>query len=84
MAEKQIGKVTHFFDKAGVAVIKLSETLNSGDMIKVVKGDAEFEDAVSSMQIDHKPVSSAKAGDEVAVKLSKETKEGAVVFKVEG
>lgn len=83
MAEKSIGKVVHYFDKAMVAVVKLTDNLSTGDTIKVKRGDAEFTDVVASMQIDKEPVSSAKAGTEVAVKISQAAREGAEVFKVE-
>ena len=83
MAEKSIGKVAHYFDKAMVAVVKLTGNLSTGDSIKVKKGETEFTDVVGSMQIDKEPVSSAKAGMEVAVKISQAAREGAEVFKVE-
>lgn len=78
-----IGKVTHWYDKLSVAVIKLGKTLKVGDEIKVKRGDVEFTEAVASMQLDHKSVSSGKSGDEVAVKFSQQAKEGAEVYGVE-
>jgi len=83
MAEKEIGKVIHYFDKAGVAVIKLSDALAAGDTVKIKKGEEEFTEIISSMQIEHEPLQSAKVGNEVAVKISQKTKEGAVVYKIE-
>lgn len=74
---KEIGKVSHWFDKINVAVIKLTGALKVGDTIKVTRGENEFEETVSSMQIDHTAVQSGKKGDEVAIKLSGKTKEGA-------
>ena len=81
--EKEVGKVTHWYDKAGVAVLDLSSALKIGDKVKVKKGEEEFEETLSSMQVDHKNVSSAKKGDEVAVKFSQKAKEGAVIYKTE-
>ena len=83
MAEKEIGTITHWFDKIGVAVIKLSGALAVGDRIKIKRGDEEFEDTVSSMQIDYKEVTDAGKGDDVAMKISHKAHEGAVVFKLE-
>jgi len=77
---KQIGTVTHWYDKLGVAVIKLSGTLSKGDKIKIKKGDEEFEETVSSLQIEHEDVISAKKGADAAIKLSHRAKEGAGVF----
>ena len=83
MAQKEIGKVNHWYDKAQVAVVKLSGGVKVGDKIKIQKGDSEFEETVSSMQVDHKAVSSGKKGDEVAIQLSQKTKEGAVIYSAE-
>lgn len=78
---KKLGKVIHWYDKISVAVVKLSASLKKGDSIKIKRNEEEFEDSVSSMQIDYKDVNSAKKGDEVAIKLSKKTKEGAEIYK---
>lgn len=80
--DNTIGKVVHYYDKLGVAVIKLNKVLKVGDQIKIKRGDEEFTDTVTSMQLDHKPVSSGKKGDEVAVKVSKQAKEGAEIYAV--
>jgi len=80
---KPIGEVTHWYDKISVAVIKLNKALKVGDQIKVKRGDDEFTETITSMQLDHKPVTSGKKGDEVAVKVSKPAKEGAEVFIAE-
>ena len=83
MAEKLVGKITHWYDKIGVAVVDLKAPLKAGDIIKVRKGEEEFEDSVVSMQIDHKEVSSAKKGDEIAIKLAQKAKEGAEIYKAD-
>lgn len=77
---KKIGTVSHWYDKIGVAVIKLTGPLSKGDKIKIKKGDEEFEETVSSLQIDHADADSAKKGADAAVKLSHKAKEGAEVF----
>lgn len=81
--DKEIGRVTHFYDKIGVMVVKLSDKVSVGDKIKVKRGDEEFEETVDSMQVEHENIQSAKKGDEIAIKISGKTKEGAVVYKVE-
>lgn len=83
MAEKQVGTVTHWYDKISVAVVKVTGKLAKGAAVKIKKGEDEFEDTVSSIQIDHKDVASAKKGDDAAIKLSRPAKEGAAVFLVE-
>ena len=78
--EKPLGTVTHWYDKIGVAVVKLAGSLKKGDTITVKRGEEEFECTVDSLQIDHKDVASAKKGDDAAIKLTTKTKEGATIF----
>ena len=80
---KELGKVVHWYDKIGVAVVKLAGALKVGDKIKVKRGETEFEDTVSSMQLEHQPVEAGKKGQEVAVKLSQPAKDGALICKAE-
>lgn len=82
MADQEVGKVIHYYDKAMVAVVRLSGKLAVGGKIKVVKGEKDFTMEIASMQIDHKPVDAGKTGDEIAIKLENPTKEGAVIYKV--
>ena len=62
MAEegKLIGKISHYFGNIGVAVIELSNTLKTGETIRVVGGETDFEQTVDSMEVDHKKVEKAK------------------------
>ncbi|MCH7730313.1 hypothetical protein IID21_02155 [Patescibacteria group bacterium] len=83
MADLKIGKVTHYYDKIGVAIVELGAALSVGDKVKFVRGGEDlFEQAVESMQIEHKKVDSAKKGDVVGLKADKEIREGAEVFKI--
>lgn len=83
MADFKVGKVTHFYDKIGVAVIELSGDLASGDKIKFQRGGEDlFEQTIESMQMEHEKVDSAKSGDVVGLKTDAEVKEGAEVYKV--
>ena len=81
---KQIGQVTHYYDKIAVAVIKLTSSgLKVGDNIKFVdKGGDEFTQEVSSMQIEHANIDLAKSGDEFGLKVTKPVKPGSAVYKL--
>lgn len=81
--EEHIGEVKHFFNKAEVMVIDLKGALAVGDMIKVKRGEDEFEQKVVSMQIDHEDVQSAGKGQEVAIKAKEKTREGHSVYRVD-
>lgn len=81
MAEKQIGEVTNFFDHVNAAAIKLSAPLKVGDKIKIKGGEHEFEQVIDSMQIDRKPVKTAKKGDEIGILVEQKVRSGYKVFK---
>ena len=75
-----VGKVIHYYDKIGVAVIKLEKPLKVGDNVKFVHGENEFTQSIESMQLEHVQVESGKKGQEVSVKVDKETKSGTQVY----
>jgi len=81
MAEgKLVGKVVHYYDKIGVAIIELAGTLKVGDKVKFVKGDDEVEQAIVSLQIEREEVGSAKKGQVVGIKADSVVKEGTKVY----
>lgn len=83
MADFKIGKVTHFYDKIGVAVVELDAGLAVGDTIKFVRGGENiFEQKVESIQVEHEKKDSAAKGDVIGLKTVKDVKEGAEVYKV--
>jgi translation elongation factor EF-1alpha len=82
MADQEIGKITHYFGKISVGVIKLTGALAVGDTIKVVTHSGEFTQKVESMRIEKTDLVEAKPGDEVGTKVIQPVKEGNPVFKV--
>lgn len=84
MADLKVGKVTHYYDKIGVAVVELNAKLSSGDKIKFVRGGEDmFEQVVGSIQIEHEKIDSAKKGEVVGLQTDSEVKEGAEIFKIQ-
>jgi len=83
VADLRVGKITHYYDKLGVAVVELIGDLGVGDKIKVVSGENEFTQDVESMQAEHEQVKSAKKGESVGLKVNEPAKKGAEVFKTE-
>ncbi len=84
MATK-VGQITHFFDKISVGVLQLTDgDVKVGDTIMVGQEgeDSTFQQTITSMQVDHQAVESAKKGDEVGLKLDSATKSGTDVFLV--
>lgn len=83
MADVKVGRITHYYDKLGVAVLELEDSLNVGDKIRFVRaGEDLFEQTVSSMQVEHKSMENAKTGDVVGLKVDQAVKDGAEVYKI--
>jgi putative protease len=82
MAEKLIGKVSHWFGKIGVAALELTSKLTVGDRIHILGHTTDFEQEVTSMQIMHQDVAKAGPGDEVAIKVQDHVRVGDSVYKV--
>ena len=76
MSKKLIGKITHYFDKIGVAVVESEGKLKLGDKIIIESGEDSdsFSQNISSMQVERKSVTSAKKGDSVGMKMDKPVK----------
>ena len=83
MEKKQIGKITHYFDKINVAVIKLTSSLKVGDYIEFRKDDYSFRQLVESMQVNHKNIQGARVGSEIGLKVLEKVDENFKVFKAE-
>lgn len=59
MANLKVGTISHFYPKIGVAVLNLVSTLHVGDKITFA-GSTVFSQDVTSMQIEHEPITEAK------------------------
>jgi len=84
MAEKEklIGKISHYFGNISVAVIDLSDTLKIGDTIRITGGETDFTQEVTSMEVDHKKVETAKKGESVGFKVDQKVRDDYKVYKV--
>ncbi len=77
---KELGKITHYYPKIGVAVIELKAPLKIGDKILIKGSTTNFEQIVESMQIEHKDVQSAEAGKSIGLKVIQRVREGDIVY----
>lgn len=84
MSGEQVGKVTHFFDHISVAVLSLTQPIKVGDTVHFLGHSTDFKQTVTSLQIEHKPVNEAKAGDDIAMKVSQPVHPNDKVFKITG
>ena len=82
MDEKEIGKITHYYGNLSVGIIELSDALKTGDKIRIKGHSSDFTQDIASIEIEHKTVSEAKAGDVVGVKVSQKVHEHDKVYKI--
>jgi hypothetical protein len=81
----QIGRVTHYYDKIGVAVIEVqNQSLKVGDVVRFSGHDKEFTQTLTSMQIEYKKVKTADSGETVGILVDKPVKSGDIVFLTKG
>ncbi|MEM2914510.1 MAG: translation elongation factor-like protein [Candidatus Bathyarchaeia archaeon] len=78
----EVGKITHFFTKISVAIVELTNTLSVGDVILIQGPNTNFEQKVESMQIEHKNVNVAYAGQSIGLKVKQRVRETDRVYKI--
>ncbi len=80
-SEKPIGEVTHFYGNISVAIVKFNKSVDAGAKVHFKGAHTDFEQEISSMQYDHKEISSAKKGQDVGIKVDQKVHEGDKVFE---
>ncbi len=82
MTKELVGKITHYFPRARVAVVKVLADLKVGDKISIEWRGQSVEQVIESMQVKHENIETAKAGIEIGLKVEGDIKEGSEVFRV--
>lgn len=80
--EVKIGKVINYFERVGVAVVELEGPVQVGDNLHFTGHGADFQQAVTSLQIEHAPVPQADAGQAVGLKTDQAVRRGTLVHRV--
>ena len=83
MAEREVGKVTHYYTNIGVAIVEVTDTIKVGDRIHIQGATSDFEQEVTSMQIEHEQIQEAQPGQVIGLKVEQKAREGDKVFVVE-
>jgi len=81
MSDEQIGRVSAYFSKIGVAAIELTATLTVGESIRVKGATTDFVTEITSMQIERAAVESAGAGDGIGVRVPEKARKNDAVFR---
>lgn len=83
MSETQIGRVSRYFGKAGVAAVEIEAgDLRLGDTIHIRGKTTDFSQVVESMQLEHEVIQTATPGQLVGIKVQERVREHDLVYKV--
>jgi GAF domain-containing protein/ActR/RegA family two-component response regulator len=83
VAEKLVGRVTHYYSRIGAALVEVTDTIKVGDTIHIKGGTRDFEQTVDSMEIEHQNVEVATKGQSIGLKVIEKVRENDLVYKVE-
>jgi hypothetical protein len=84
MAELQpIGKVIHYWTRLGVVGVELTDTLKMDDWIHFLGTTTDFQQRVTSMQINKRFVNEAFAGQQVGILVAERARTGDTVYRIE-
>jgi acyl-CoA hydrolase len=76
-----LGKVTHYYDKIQVAVLRLDRTVKVGETVRFLGRITDFEQQITSMQVEHQAVNEGAPSSEVAVKVQEPVRGGDSVYR---
>ncbi len=80
--EMQVGKITHYFAKIGVAVMQVTNgSIKAGDEIHIKGHTTDFKQKVSSIQIEHENVDMAEPGQSIGLKIGQPVRANDAVYK---
>ena len=80
--EMQVGKVTHYFPKIGVAVVEVTDgSIKVGDEIRIKGHTTDLRQKVNSMQAEHDKVEIAEPGMSIGLKVAEPVRANDLVYK---
>jgi len=82
MEKEGIGKVAKFFPRPNAAVVELTGGLKVGDRVWIKGMTTEFEQEVTSLQIEGQPITEAKAGEVIGLEVKERVRPNDIVYKV--
>ncbi len=82
-SEELTGRVTHYFPKIHVAAVKISRSsLQNGDLVHFKGYTSDFEQKITSMQVNHEPVIRVSQGDEVGILVRQRVRRKDKLYRV--
>lgn len=81
--QRAIGQVIHYWTRLGVAGVELSDTLEMDDWVHFRGATTDFQQRVTSMQINQRFINQAHAGQQVGILVADRVRPGDTVFLLE-
>ena len=80
--ENQVGVVTNYYTRIGVAVVELKNELTTGTTVKIAGGKASLMQKVESIEIHHKKVEKAGPGTPIGLKVDEPVRKGDKIYYI--
>jgi selenocysteine-specific translation elongation factor len=77
---RAIGKVIHYWTRLGVAGVELTDTLTMDDWVHFRGTTTDFQQRVTSMQLNNRFINEAYAGQQVGVLVADRVRTGDTVY----
>jgi len=85
MAElRAVGRVIHYWTRLGVAGVELIDSLKIDDWIHFLGTTTDLQQRVTCMQLDHRFINEAYAGQKVGILVADRVRTGDTVYVVQG
>jgi translation elongation factor EF-Tu-like GTPase len=79
--ETKVGRVIHYYPKISVAAVVLDGHIATGDRIRILGPHDDLHQSVTSMELNHVPVTEADRGQDIGIKVIGRVHEGDMVFR---
>lgn len=81
---RRIGEVVHYYPKAHAAAVRLDAgELHAGDKIRILGHGHELTEPVRSLELDHRRITTAHAGETIGVAVEEPVREHDAVYLLE-
>lgn len=80
---RAIGSVIHYWSRLSVAGVDLSDSLRTDDWVYFRGATTDFQQRVTSMQLNHRFINEAHAGQQIGVLVAEKVRVGDTVYLLE-
>lgn len=80
---RAVGRVIHYWTRLGVAGVELIDSLRIDNRVHFLGTSTDLKQRVTSMQLDHRFIEEAHAGQQVGILVADRVRAGDTVYLVE-